>query len=57
MSGRRTRRNLWPVLWVGLSELGFAAALELSSSALALIASLAMLEAFLAVERYPRLRD
>ena len=52
-----TRRNLRPVLWVGLSALGFAAAVELGSTALALIASLAMFGAFQAVERYPTLRD
>ena len=57
MSHQRTRRNLRPVLWVGFSALGFAAAIEFGTAAFALIASLAMLGAFLTVERYPLLRD
>jgi hypothetical protein len=57
MSHQRARRNLRPVLWVGLSAVGFAAAIELGTAAIALIASLAMLGAFLTVERYPLLRD
>ena len=57
MSHPWMRRNLRPVLWVGLSALGFAAAVELGSTAPALIASLAMFGAFHAVERYPLLRD
>ena len=57
MSQRRTRRNLRPVLWLGLSAAAFAAAVALGNAALVVLASLAIVGALLSVERYPRIRD
>jgi hypothetical protein len=57
MSQRTTRRNLRPMFWLGLSVVGFAAALALGNAALALFASLAIVGALLSVQRYPRIRD
>jgi hypothetical protein len=57
MSQRSTRRNLRPVLWLGLSAVAFVAALALGNAALVLLASLAVIGALLSVERYPRIRD
>jgi hypothetical protein len=57
MSQRSTRRNLRPILWLGLSAVGFAAAIALGSTALVLLASLAIVGALLSVERYPRIGD
>ena len=57
MSQRSTRRNLRPILWLGLSVVAFAGALALANAALALVASLAIVGALLSVERYPRIRD
>jgi hypothetical protein len=57
MSQRSTRRNLRPILWLGLSAVGFAAAIALGNAALVVLASLAIVGALLSVERYPRIRD
>jgi hypothetical protein len=57
MSRQRTRRNLRPALWVGISLIGFALALGLQSAAVAFLASLALLGALLSVARFPRIRD
>lgn len=57
MSQRSTRRNLRPILWLGLSAVAFVAALALGNAALVLLASLAIIGALLSVERYPRIRD
>jgi hypothetical protein len=57
MSQHSTRRNLRPILWLGLSAVAFAAAFALGSVALVLLASLAIVGALLSVERYPRIRD
>ena len=56
MSPRSTRRNLRPILWLGLSAVAFVAALALGNAALALVASVAIVGALLSVERYPRIR-
>jgi hypothetical protein len=57
MSRRAAPRNLRPIVWLGLSVLGFAAAVMLQSSALAVLASVAILGALLSVGRFPRIRD
>jgi hypothetical protein len=57
MSRRAAPRNLRPILWLSLSVVGFAAALVLRSSALAVLASVAILGALLSVGRFPRIRD
>ena len=54
---RLRARNLRPILWLGLSLVGFVAALALRSSALAVLASVAILGALLSVGRFPRIRD
>jgi hypothetical protein len=56
MSKRSTRRNLRPILWLGLSAAAFLVALALGNAALALVGSLAIVCALLSVERYPRIR-
>jgi hypothetical protein len=56
MSQRSTRRNLRPILWLGLSAVAFAGAFALGNAALALVASLAIVAALVSVERYPRIR-
>jgi hypothetical protein len=56
MSQRRTRRNLRPALWLGLSAAAFAGAVALGNAALVVLASLAIVGALLSVERYPRFR-
>ena len=57
MSRRAAPRNLRPIVWLGLSVLGFVAAVDLQSSALAGLASVAILGALLSVGRFPRIRD
>jgi len=57
MSLQRTRRNLRPILWVGISVIGFAISLGLQSAAVAFLASLALLGALLSVARFPWIRD
>jgi hypothetical protein len=57
MSRRGASRNLRPILWLSLSIVGFVAALALRSSALAVLASVAILGALLSVGRFPRIRD
>ena len=57
MSRRAAPRNLRPIVWLGLSVLGFVAAVALQSSALAVLASVAILGALLSVGRFPRIRD
>jgi len=57
MSRRTAPRNLRPIVWLGLSVLGFVAAVDLQSSALAGLASVAILGALLSVGRFPRIRD
>ena len=57
MSIRPTRRNLRPIVWLGLSAVAFAAAIAFGNAALALLASLALLGVLLSVGRLPRLRD
>ena len=57
MSRRGAPRNLRLIVWLGLSALGFAAAVEYRSSALAVLASVAILAALLSVGRFPRIRD
>ena len=56
MSQPSTRRNLRPILWLGLSAVAFAGAFALGNAALALVASLAIVAALVSVERYPRIR-
>jgi hypothetical protein len=57
MSQHSTRRNLRPILWLGLSAVAFVGALALGNAALVLLASLAIVGALVSVERYPRIRD
>jgi hypothetical protein len=57
MSGRRPARNLRLLVWVALSAVGFIAAVRFQSTAVALIASLALLAAIVSVGRFPRLRE
>ena len=57
MSQGSARRNLRPALWLGLSIVGFAAAIASGSAAPALLASLAIVGALLSVARIPRIRD
>jgi len=57
MSQCSTRRNLRPILWLGLSAVAFVGALAIGNAALVLVASLAIVGALISVERYPRIRD
>jgi hypothetical protein len=57
MSRRAAPRNLRPIVWLGLSVVGFVGAVALQSSALAVLASVAILGALLSVGRFPRIRD
>jgi hypothetical protein len=57
MSQRSTRRNLRPVLWLGLSVVAFVAAIALANAALVLLGCLGIVGALLSIERYPRIRD
>ena len=57
MPKRSTRRNLRPILWLGLSVVAFAAAIALGNATPVLLASLAIVGALLSIERYPRIRD
>jgi hypothetical protein len=57
MLRRKAPRNLRPFLWLSLSVVGFVAALALRSSAIAVLASVAILGALLSVGRFPRIRD
>jgi len=56
MTQRSSRRNLRPILWLGLSAVSFVAALALGNAALVLVASVGIVGALLSVERYPRIR-
>lgn len=57
MSDQRTRRNYLPVIWLGLSALGFGAAVALGYGALALLGSFAILGTLLSVDHVPRIPD